>query len=88
LGYNAYIHRSAIRKLPVELFLRSKNIIPFFLSFAKLESRKVEQVLLGVCVGGWTLISVGGGRCKYYVHMSINEKNRPAETVPGMGGKW
>jgi hypothetical protein len=20
--------------------------------------------------------------------MSINEKNRPAETVPGMGGKW
>jgi hypothetical protein len=65
-----------------------------FFSFTKSENRRVEQVL----PGGGRLVALGVGRmwgkdmgglilCKYCVHMYINGKMIPVETIPGMGGR-
>jgi hypothetical protein len=53
-----------------------------FLSFAKLEKRRAEQVLprrwgKGVRRSIW---------CKYCVHMNVNGKKIPVETISQTGG--
>jgi hypothetical protein len=34
----------------------------------------------------WRMHVGGGIWCKYYVHIYVNRKMRPAETIPGMRG--
>jgi hypothetical protein len=60
-----------------------------FFSFTKPEYRKAEHITSG---GGLVPVWGGGGKCvggwiwyKYCVHMYLNEKMRPIETIPGMG---
>jgi hypothetical protein len=66
---------------------QTKKII--FFSFTKLENWRAEPLF-------WGLIPVGEGRMwgkgvgqsiwyKYCVHMYVNGKIRPVETIPGMG---
>jgi hypothetical protein len=66
----------------------------FFFSFTKLEHRRVDQIwdVGGILEGGGKMWrrqkGVGGGmwyKCKYCVHMDVNAKTIPVETVPGMG---
>jgi hypothetical protein len=63
-----------------------------FLLFIKSENRRAEQVLSGglVPVGEGRLWGEGVGGwiwSKYCVHVYVSGKMRPAETIPGMGGR-
>jgi hypothetical protein len=63
--------------------------MPLF-SFIKSENRRAKQVLPGRVVTSRKREVVGKrvrGRiwCKYCVHVYINGKMRPVETIPGMG---
>jgi hypothetical protein len=82
-------------EVPQENSLRSylrQAKMSFFFPLIKSENRRVEHVLSGI-VG-----TSGGGRrwgkdargriwCKYCVHMYVNGKMIPVETVLGMGGR-
>jgi hypothetical protein len=60
-----------------------KQIISFFFFLRKMENRRAEHVLWGREKRGK---GVGGLMwCKYCVHMYVNGKMRPVETIPGLG---
>jgi hypothetical protein len=68
--------------------LNNKKKVVLF-SFTKLENRRAEQIL------SEGLVPVGGGGCRkrvskgnmVQIHMYVNGKMKPVETVPGMVGR-
>jgi hypothetical protein len=93
-------------KLPVELSLSqtSKNVMLFFLSFFFYIIGEQEGGTGLAWVGGGGLVPVEGGEMsgkrgrmvsivQNFVHMYVNAKMIPIETVPGIGerrdkGEW
>jgi hypothetical protein len=63
-----------------------------FFSFTKSENRRIEQVLPGGGVGAVTSGRVeeggkGHGMVQYCVHIDVNGKMIPVETIPGIEGE-
>jgi hypothetical protein len=61
-------------------------------SLTKSENKRTKLVLSGELVPFRGRRMWGNGRggliqCKYCVHLYINGKMRPIETIPGMGGR-
>jgi hypothetical protein len=81
---------------------QAKNVIYIFFSSTESENRRVEQVLPWEGEGGLVPVEGGkwlrkgvGGRiwCKYCVHIYVNGKMIPTETIPRMArggdkGEW
>jgi hypothetical protein len=84
---NTRMHRNNTRKLLYSHLyqkLAKLSCFSFYLLcflFYKIGEQEVEQVLWGDRVGGWIW-------CKQCIHMYVNSKMIPVETVPGIGEQW